>query len=203
MEVAISFLHGREFRGFSLLCKNEIATYHPCMEITLDCYNSVRYVLSTGYLSICLSKFRIKRKSPKWYKRILFHFIDVCVINAFILRKQQMGDHKMRLHQFKLSVATALMYGENLSEPLSRASKVLTVHGASSCAANGDLVGGVDPTDAVRRDGQNHWPVFSATVPRRCRVAGCKARSCLSCSKCRVYLCVKREHNCFVKYHTE
>jgi hypothetical protein len=38
MEVAISFLHGREIRGFSLLCKKEIATYHPCMEMTLDCY---------------------------------------------------------------------------------------------------------------------------------------------------------------------
>jgi hypothetical protein len=145
-----------------------------------------------------LSIFRIKRKSPKWYKRILFHFTDVCLINAFILRKEQTGD-KFKLYQFKLSVAIVLMY---LSEPLSRASSMLRVHGAGPCAANGDLVGRVDPTDAIRRDGQNHWPVFSATVPRRCRVAGCKARSCLSCSKCRVYLCVKRENNCFVEYHT-
>jgi hypothetical protein len=132
----------------------------------------------------------------------LFHFTDVSFINAFILRKEQTGD-KMPLHQFKLSVATALMYAKNLSEPLSRASSVLRGPGDGACAANGDLVGKVDPTDAVRRDGQNHWPVFTAMVPRRCRVAGCKARSCLSCSKCAVYLCVKREHNCFVKYHTE
>jgi hypothetical protein len=133
----------------------------------------------------------------------LFHFTDVCVINAFILRKEQTRAKAMPLFQFKLSVATALMYADNLSEPLSRASNVLRTPGAGACAANGDLVGGVDPTDAVRRDGQNHWPVFTATVPRRCRITGCKARSCLSCSKCRVYLCVKREHNCFVKYHTE
>jgi hypothetical protein len=57
MEVAISFWHGREFRGFSLLCKNEIATYHPCMEMTLDCYNSV----AVGYYVPWLSFSRMER----------------------------------------------------------------------------------------------------------------------------------------------
>jgi hypothetical protein len=63
-----------------------------------------------------------------------------------------------------------LHHAENLSHLLSRASKVLTAHGASGCAVNNDVVGGVNPTYAVLRDGQNHWLV-GATVPKRCSVA--------------------------------
>jgi hypothetical protein len=63
-----------------------------------------------------------------------------------------------------------LHHAENLSPMHSRASKVLTAHWASGCAVNDDLVGGVNPTDAVPQDGQNHWLV-GATDTKRCSVA--------------------------------
>ena len=147
-----------------------------------------------------LGFYRIITKSCKWYKRILYHFVDVSLVNAFIMGKAVTGTMNLPLFEFKLDVATALMYGENFQEPLSRAEAVLRE--VEPRAANGDPVAGPSPTDAVRLDGMNHWPEQAAKVGRCCRVSGCKLRSTYWCTKCRVYLCLKGKFNCFVEYHT-
>jgi hypothetical protein len=172
--------------------------------ITLPCPALIQaYNKGMGGLDLCdmlLSFYRIKTKSPKWYKRILFHFTDVAVVNAFILRKHATDNLKMPLYEFKLEVATSLMYAENFSQPLSRASITLRAPGAIE-AANGDLVGGPMPSAATRLDGSNHWPEFAATRPRCCRLKGCKQRSTIWCAKCKVYLCIKSKQNCFTTFH--
>jgi hypothetical protein len=55
--------------------------------------------------------FRIKTKSVKWYKRVLYHFLDLTLVNAYILYKQTT---KQPLFKFKIDVALALMYAEML-----------------------------------------------------------------------------------------
>ena len=59
--------------------------------------------------------FRMKTKARKWYKRVLYHFTDLCVVNAYILNKEQSQDP---LYQFKLNVALSLMYGEHFGNPM-------------------------------------------------------------------------------------
>lgn len=149
-----------------------------------------------------LSFYRLKTKSVKWYKRFLYHFTDLAVVNSYILWK---AVHKARLtrqylYQYKLNVALGLMYAENLSEPLSRSALLLLQDGPK--AANGDRVGDGDPTDAVRLDGMNHLPDVAAVVARCCKIKGCKLRSVIWCTKCHVYLCMKKNKNCFLTYHT-
>ena len=146
-----------------------------------------------------LAFYRIVTKSRKWYKRILYHFVDVSIVNAFIMRRAITGAKNLPLFEFKLDVATALMYGENFVELLTRSAAVLRE--VVPRAANGDPVAGPSPTDAVRLDGMNHWPEQAAKVPRCCRVMFCKLRSTYWCSKCNVYLCLKGKNNCFVNYH--
>lgn len=149
-----------------------------------------------------LAFYRTKTKSPRWYKRVLLHFTDVAITNSFILRKHQTDNKKLPLYEYKLEVATSLMYAENFSEPLSRANLVLMAHGGKE-ATNGDLVAGPSPSDAVRLDGVQHWPEFAAKKARCCRLKGCQQRSTIWCSKCKVYLCVKSKKNCFILYHNE
>ena len=67
--------------------------------------------------------YRIKTRSKKWYKRVLYHFIDLSLINAFILRKEVNG--KLPLYEFKVTVASALMYSEILPDPQGRAALLL------------------------------------------------------------------------------
>jgi len=145
--------------------------------------------------------YRIKTRSKKWYKRILYHFTDLSLVNAFVLFKEAKDKPSMPLFQFKLSVALSLMYCEDLSEPLSRAAIQLATASLRK-AANGDPISVADPEEAVRLDGYGHFPEVIAQQQRRCKVAGCLQRSVVWCSKCQVYLCLKRDRNCFLKYHT-
>jgi hypothetical protein len=176
--------------------------------ITIPCPSLISsYNKGMGGVDRCdqlLAFYRMKTKTPKWYKRIFLHFTDLAIVNAFILRKARTQSPRMPLYDFKLEVATALMAAENFSEPLSRANLVLMSQ-ASSTAANGDPVGGPDPPDAARHDGVNHWPNAVAKVGRCCRMKGCRLRSTIWCTKCKVYLCIKggTGNNCFVKYHLD
>lgn len=144
--------------------------------------------------------YRIKVKSIKFYKRLLYHFTDLCIVNGFILWKVMKEQPGLPLFEYKLQVAISLMYADNFGEPMSRAaiglraSQVLT-------AANGDPVGGAGLGDDARLDGRNHWPEVAAKIPRACKLKGCKLRTVMWCTKCKVYLCVK-SNNCFVQYHT-
>lgn len=52
-------------------------------------------------------------------------------------------------------------------------------------------------SEAVRYDGQNHFPK-SVEKRRRCAGAGCKTAGRVICSKCDVGLCLK----CFEIYHS-
>jgi hypothetical protein len=164
----------------------------------VGCYNK-----GMGGVDACdqkLSFYRIKTKSPKWYKRVLYHFTDVCIVNSYILFKEMAGKTYLPLYQYKMEVALSLMYAENFARPLSAAAVLL--RRGYQVAENGDPVGEADPAEAVRLDGQNHWPQNVAQQQRRCRLAGCKQRSVVWCTKCKVYLCMKKDKNCFIEYHT-
>ena len=142
--------------------------------------------------------FRMKTKARKWYKRVLYHFTDLCVVNAYILNKEQSQDP---LYQFKLNVALSLMYGEHFGNPMD-IGEIILRQAANRQAENGDPIA-EDVVDAVRLDGTNHLPESVANRGRFCKVRGCKQRSTVWCVKCRVYLCLKKERNCFMQFHTE
>lgn len=155
-----------------------------------------------------LAFYRLKTKSPKWYRRFLYHFTDLATINAFIMRREHLKTPKMPLFEFKLEVARALMFSGRLPDPMAVVAAVLDNDDEDGDGDNarkskhGDPKGGPIPTDDVRYDGKDHWPENAAKRARRCRLSGCKGMSCIWCSKCKVYLCVKKDSNCFMFFHT-
>lgn len=146
-----------------------------------------------------LSFYRIKTKSVKWYKRILFHFLDLSLVNAYILRKTKSF---IPLFQFKLNVALTLMKGGTLIDPLSQAA-VLLMRNDIRVASNGEPLGPALVPDGVRLDGYNHFPQNVSKDGKRCKLKGCNQRSAVWCTKCRVYLCVKKGRDCFILFHTQ
>jgi hypothetical protein len=138
----------------------------------------------------------MKTKTPKWYRKILYHFTDLALVNAFILRNHAGGEpQKAKLYKFKLEVATTLMHADSFTQPLSKAAILLNTAEVEK-SAKGDPVGEANPPDGVRLDGVNHWPNCVAARARCCRLKGCKRRSTVWCTKCKVYLCMKKESNC-------
>lgn len=164
----------------------------------------VAYNKGMGGVDRCdqlLAFYRIKTKAKKWYKRVLYHFLDLALINSYILFKAMHEDVSMPLYEFKLDVAVSLMYGENFSSTEDIRAE-LRRQAAVQYANNGDPVG-QEVTDYVRLDGVNHIPEDVAKVGRRCKLPGCMLRSRIWCKKCRVYLCIKKAGNCFEQFHTQ
>ena len=106
--------------------------------------------------------FRMKTRTRKWYKRVLYHFTDLCVVNAHILNNATTPSPPGPLYQFKLDVALSLMYGENFgpagqpTDPPGEEVNSLR-QAAIRLAENGDPLA-EDVADAVRLDGRNHLP---------------------------------------------
>lgn len=57
------------------------------------------------------------------------------------------------------------------------------------------------PEIDVRLDCISHWPRFDDSQ-NRCR-ANCGKKTMIKCSKCNVYLCLVKDRNCFMQFHTQ
>jgi hypothetical protein len=55
------------------------------------------------------SLYEIDRKSKKWWHRILFHFIDMALVNSFIIYKDRSSEKIESLKHFRLSVMMGLI----------------------------------------------------------------------------------------------
>ena len=134
---------------------------------------------------------------------MLYHFIDLSLVNSFILYKETAS---LPLYQFKLDVALSLMYGDVVETPMEIPIVLDENAVVLATAANGDPVAAAEVQAYVRYDRIDHFPTVAAKVGRKCKQEGCKVRSVVMCKKCRVYLCVKmgkdgETANCFEKFH--
>lgn len=60
----------------------------------------------------------------------------------------------------------------------------------------------IPPPQEVRLDQKMHLPLFlNVKSAGRCKAKHCNKSSYIICEKCNVYLCVKRESNCFEEFH--
>lgn len=140
------------------------------------------------------------RKSTKWYKKLFFHLLNVCVINAYILCKKYAPDtgHKMEHHAFRVSLCEALLHeAEEAPRPMTERGR--------KCV-------GEKPSRLTGR----HFPDYIPAKPGAKRqrplrdCVGCnpkkskrpthkRKQTSFWCPDCSVALCVP---NCFQVYHT-
>ena len=55
------------------------------------------------------SYYEINRKSKKWWQRIFWHFVDITLVNSFIIYLQLFLEKNMKLKDFRLSVVDSLI----------------------------------------------------------------------------------------------
>ena len=149
------------------------------------------------------SLYRIDRKSNKYYLRIVYYLISVCVNNAWILHKENRPEKQFILRDFIKEVSFSLM---KPNEPVKQFNFQKKINDSS---ANDDVATvtkslpamNLEPPTETRFDSFDHWSDFVKTNNERktCRV--CKKGTTIFCRKCGVFLCHVRERNCFYKYH--
>ncbi|XP_058792081.1 piggyBac transposable element-derived protein 4-like [Phymastichus coffea] len=140
------------------------------------------------------SFYEITRKSRKWWHCLLWHFIDVTLVNSFIIFKLLNPDKDLKSKEFRLLVVDELIglncqkkrgrpYSNNPKTPASK--KIKT-------------------PESIRTSGQKHLPGVYEGLYQNCEFCSTKnnrLRSQFYCITCNVTLCIKSKKNCFAEYH--
>ncbi|XP_069570766.1 piggyBac transposable element-derived protein 4 [Brachyistius frenatus] len=124
--------------------------------------------------------YKVIHKTQKWYKTFFYHFMDIAIVNAFILHKElakAKGAVPMNQKAFRETLATEL-----------------AAAGSPTTAK---------PAPPTPPQGAHHRPVHisgSSTVGRlKCR--HCHAKTPVKCSSCDVPLCFVPSRDCYNDWH--
>ena len=175
-------------------------------KITVGCPAMVKlYNVNMGgvdKMDALVGFYRTIFRSKKWYHRIFFHFCDVALINAWLLYRRDFDASEstgksLTLYDFKGNISYCL---RNQNKPLVRGPGRPSAAGNVAPVVPGKSKRSRVPPKAVVEDTVDHLPVG---LPKRgrCRMEGCTSQPVFYCLKCKVFLCVGNNKNCFPRFH--
>lgn len=128
--------------------------------------------------------YSILRKTRRWYRSLFYHFVDIGIVNAYILQKEvakTRGERPLTQKAFREKLI------QELHEVGSTTTRIIRPR-----PSRGHSVG-------------RHLPMYTgsdATVSRqRCQL--CQKKTPIVCRSCNASLCVVPSRNCFSKWHTQ
>ena len=174
-------------------------------ELSVECPSAVAiYNKSIGVVNLLdglLSYYRILVHSKKWYHCLIWQFLDVSVVQAWLLHRKDsdaVDNVKVTsLKEFKLSIAQSLLK-QGKREASKRGRPSVLVEAAYSAKKKGPAA--PTPSKSVRKDGCEHWQEFDKKKGR-CWYPGWAGFPKVKCFKCDVCLCFTATSNCFRKFH--
>lgn len=192
-------------------CKKYIEV--PCPAIVKE-YN--QHMGGVDLFDMLMSLYKVDHKSNKWYRRVFFWALNLAVVNGWLLYRRHCSQknipkrNQYDLVKFTASISEALIHEQKLppelvrkrGRPLSSTSAVNT-----SSAEQIDiterpkkrLVSTVISGKESRYDNVGHFPV-RAEPKQRCKL--CHNYIRMKCVKCNCHLCITKDKNCFLNYHT-
>lgn len=164
-----------------------------CPKVLFDYNKNMNFVDNFDRLT---NDYALDRKSMRWYLRLVFHFFECAITNAFIIHKEIENMPKIKNKDFHRSIYNDLL-----------ASKIISTENKSSPStskARPTVSSSKKPVvmESVRCESSKHQPI--RTSSRRCARCSTKkkaVRSIWSCSVCKVNLCMRKESNCFQEFH--
>lgn len=165
----------------------------PVLGCVVD-YN--RHMGGVDLSDALISIYSVHHKTMKWYKTFFYHFVDIAVVNSYLLYKELF---RIRPDPTLTKPLTHKMFREKLAKDLLELSE-------SSPAAPAAAPAAPLPTP-------NTWmPVFYASGGnsrtrrhcKRCHDAGqARVKTAVHCRKCNVPLCFTSSKNCFQLWQDE
>ncbi|XP_053744288.1 uncharacterized protein LOC128772171 isoform X2 [Synchiropus splendidus] len=143
--------------------------------------------------------------SPRcWPLTVLWHLTDAALVNSWLVHRREHAPAPLTLMAFRLEVSKALILssGSDTQDSVPPQPPVEEAH-ATSETPNPTVIEECPlPDEATRYDGAGHWPEQLAEGEGgRCRFRDCQRTSRVLCLKCCVFLCISRNHNCFLNFH--
>ena len=129
------------------------------------------------------SFYEITRKRKKWWRRLLWHVIDVTLVNSFIIFKLLNPNKDLKLKDFRLSVVDELI-GINCQKKRGR--PCTNIHSISATKK-------VKTPESVRTPVQKHLPGMYEDSSKNCSLCSTKTnrlRSQFYRTTCNVTLCI-------------
>ncbi|XP_076036256.1 uncharacterized protein LOC143022126 isoform X1 [Oratosquilla oratoria] len=174
----------------------------PCPNVVLE-YN--KFMGGVDLLDGLVAYYRIKLKSNKYYMKFFFHFLDMVTVNSWLLYRRDGNSLEIPSKKlmdglaFRSQVAEALTKcRKDVTRKRSRKSRSEVEKGLIAKKRKGRVT--PVPTKDIRMDSVGHWPLPSDC--QRCKFPGCKRKATMKCSKCQVHLCLNKQSNCFLSFHT-
>ena len=134
------------------------------------------------------SAYQLDRRSNfRFYLRLFFDLFDVALVNSFIVYKK-LENKDLTLKEFKICIVLKL-----IASFVSRKLSCLNHRPSNRTKAQRPSL--IPPS---------HLPIFLETR-RRCTVcsqAGNENRTYVTFSLCNIALCLQKEKNCFLQYHS-
>lgn len=174
----------------------------------ISCPNSVgiynSYMGGVDLIDSMLGYYRIPLRSKKYYMKIFYHIIDLCVVNAWLLYRRVNNNNEsyLPLVDFKILISEVLCEvkrttpkrkGRPTAEENRTQGLIETKKKRGPCS---EL-----PAEDVRLDGMDHYPIHENR--NRCKYPTCSQKTMISCSKCQIHLCINDKRNCFLLFHTQ
>lgn len=176
-------------------------------KIDVECPKAIgeynRHMGGVDLMDSLIGRYKIRIRSKKWYFRIFYHLLDVCMVNAWLMYrrvKRERGENNiLSLCDFRAEVAQSMC--EINQQPLSRK------RGRPRSSLEGEIVAKMRkksataiPPEPVRKDMIGHWPIFS-DKRERCKMPRCKGFSYITCEKCKAHLCLRKTKSCYINFH--
>lgn len=167
-----------------------------------------RHMGGIDLLDFLMSRYKISMKSKKWYIKLFYSFCDMIMVMSWLLYKKNMitafgpDFKKMDLLQFRCSASEALCktgmdFFQRRSPGRPPATQRLVMHERKRNAPN-------QPNLAIRTDRTGHWPQHSEQKGK-CAFCSSKTKQVFSrvkCLKCGVFLCLNKDRNCYLLFHS-
>ena len=159
-----------------------------CLQLVKDYNTHMGYVDQSDMF---LSFYKVNRKSRKWWHRLFWHFLDLSVVNAFIIFRDRGPTKSLNLKEFRLAVVAGLVGAAPCTPKIGRKSSDTPPNRYKTSV----------PYE-IKFDKCAHLPIHGNKV----RCAHCSTRSQphrtrWHCSSCHVGLCLTEKSNCFFKFH--
>ncbi|XP_057182270.1 piggyBac transposable element-derived protein 4-like [Triplophysa rosa] len=126
--------------------------------------------------------YKVLHKTRKWYRTFFYHFVDIAVVNAFILHQhvaRSKNQKPMTQKEFREALVSEL---------------------AGICPVSAP---GPNYTNPKHSPNNSHMPKYvssdSTAGRRRCKL--CHLKTPLKCVTCDVSLCFVTKRQCFIEWH--